>query len=187
MSLTGRCDCRHHVRGCTGCGRNCCFPDHDLRTWDPYRCHLRPFVDQAVRGTAQRRIMGGAFAASMLFRSLERDGKLLCRTVEWGRCEDCGRVFEGLHCPEPHPHHPGSIRREPRKNQLIRPADGEGGHLPFKRWWCAACHHLYGGAGVRPANTPGCPRCGSAPARRMTVWARVAPQPQVSYGAPSTA
>lgn len=178
LSLTGRCDCGHHVRGCTGCGRNCCFPDHDLRTWDPERCHLRPFVDQAVRGTAQRRIMGGAFAAGMLFRALEREGKLLCRTVEWGRCEDCGRAFEGLRCPEPHPHRPGSIRREPRKNQLVRPADGAGGHLPLQRWWCSGCHHLYGAAGPKRDGVDACPRCAGAPERRMTVWARVvAPAP----------
>ncbi len=173
MALSGRCDCGHHVRGCTGCGRGCCFPDHDLRTWDPYRCHLRPFVDQAIRGTAQRRIMGGAFAASMLFRALEREGTLLCRTVEWGRCDLCGRLFEGLHCPEPHPHQPGSIRREPRKNQLIRPAARDGGHLPIQRWWCAPCGHLYGAAGGRSTETEDCPRCAQPPTRRMTVWARM--------------
>lgn len=175
MSLTGRCDCGHHVRGCTGCGRSCCFADHDLRTWDPYRCHLRPFVDQAVRGTAQRRIMGGAFAAGMLFRALEREGRLLCRTVEWGRCDVCGRAFEGLHCPEPHARQDGPVRREPRKNQLIAPATAAGGHLPLQRWWCGDCHHLFGAAGARDAEVSDCPRCARRPTRRMTVWARVTP------------
>ncbi|GEM_PF-5512427 len=175
MSLTGRCDCGHHVRGCTGCGRTCCFADHDLRTWDPYRCHFRPFVDQAVRGTAQRRIMGGAFAASMLFRALEREGKLLCRTVEWGRCDVCDRAFEGLHCPEPHPRQTGPVRREPRKNQLIQPATADGGHLPLQRWWCAECHHLFGAAGARETDVASCPRCERRPNRRMTVWARITP------------
>lgn len=167
LALTGRCDCGHHLRGCTGCGRGCCFTDHDLRSWDPYRCHLRPFVDQAVRGTAQRRILGGAFAASMLFRALEREGRILCRTVEWGRCDVCGRAFEGLHCPEPHPRQAGSVRREPRKNQLIAPADESGGHLPLQRWWCAECQHLYGAAAARATAVPDCPRCARRPSRRM--------------------
>lgn len=175
MSITGRCDCGHHVRGCIGCGRGCCFPDHDLRTWDPYRYHLRPFVDQAVRGTAQRRIMGGAFAASMLFRALEREGSLLCRTVEWGRCDVCGRAFEGMSCPEPHPRQAGSVRREPRKNQLIQPASDDRGHLPRQRWLCTECHHLFGVAGSRDTEAPHCPLCARRPSRRMTVWARITP------------
>ena len=175
LSITGRCDCGHHVRGCTGCGRGCCFRDHDLRTWDPYRCHLRPFVDQAVRGTAQRRIMGGAFAASMLFRALEREGSLLCRTVEWGRCDVCGRAFEGMSCPEPHPRPAGSVRREPRKNQLIRPAGDDRGHLPLQRWLGTECHHLFGVASARDAEGPHCPRCARPPRRRMTVWSRSLP------------
>lgn len=179
MSITGRCDCGHHVRGCTGCGRGCCFADHDLRTWDPYRCHLRAFVDQAVRGTAQRRILGGAFAGGMLFRALEREGRLLCRTVEWSRCDVCGRAFEGSSCPEPHPRRAGSVRREPRKNQLIQPAGDERGHLPLQRWLCTACHHLFGVAGAHDAEAARCPRCARRSSRRMTVWTRVPPSRSV--------
>ncbi|MDM7853459.1 hypothetical protein [Cellulomonas alba] len=175
LSLTGLCDCGHHVRGCTGCGRGCCFADHDLRTWDPYRCHLRAFVDQAVRGTAQRRIMGGAFAGGMLFRALEREGRLLCRTVEWGRCDVCGRAFEGTSCPEPHPRRAGSVRREPHKNQLIEPAAADRGHVPLQRWLCTECHHLFGAAGSHDPEADRCPRCARRSSRRMTVWARVAP------------
>jgi len=175
LSLAGLCDCGHHVRGCTGCGRGCCFADHDLRTWDPLRCHLRAFVDQAVRGTAQRRILGGAFAEGMLFRALEREGRLLCRTVEWGRCDVCGRAFEGTRCPEPHPQRAGSVRREPHKNQLIAPAADDHGHQPLLRWLCTECHHLFGAAGSHDPEAARCPRCSRRADRRMTVWARVSP------------
>jgi len=106
MSLLGACDCRHHRRDCRNrCGRGCCFGDHDTRTWDPDSCYLRPFIDQAVRGTAQRRILGGAFAESMLYRAIEAEGRVLCRTVEWGCCEVCGRSFQGQVCPNRHASH----------------------------------------------------------------------------------
>ena len=171
MSLLGVCDCGHHLRGCPGCGTSCCYPDHDLRTWDPTVCHLRPFIDQAVRGTAQRRILGGAFAASMLFRLLEGEGRLLCRTVEWGRCEVCGRAFEGPRCPEPHPTSSRSVRREPRKNQIIAPPVGNFGHVPIQRWWCATCRHLYGSAGAAGRRSLRvCPRCGGPPSASKAVW-----------------
>lgn len=169
MSLLGTCDCGHHLRNCHGCGRMCCFPDHDLRAWDPATCHLRPFLDQAVRGTAQRRIMGGAFAVGMLFRTLEREGRLLCRTVEWGCCEVCGRMFEGGRCPEPHDVALRSVRREPRKNQLIVPFVGESGHVPTQRWWCAPCRHLYGSARRGDTVEP-CPRCGRRATASKAVW-----------------
>lgn len=171
MSLLGVCDCGHHVRGCHGCGRGCCFPDHDLRTWDPVTCHLRPFVDQAVRGTAQRRLLGGAFAESMLYRLLAAEGRLLCRTVEWGRCEDCGRTFEGVRCPSSPTHGATPVRREPRKNQIIVPATvGIEGHVPVQRWWCGACRHLYGFAGDPRGTVQPCPRCAGAPSASKAVW-----------------
>jgi hypothetical protein len=172
MSLLGACDCGHHLRGCGGtCGRGCCFPDHDLRTWDARACHLRPFIDQAVRGTARRRILGGAFAEGMLFRMLESEGRMLCRTVEWGRCEICGRAFEGTRCPEPHQEPSRPVRREPRKNQLIVPARSTGmGHVPIQRWWCPSCQHLHGSAGMRRRRTATCPRCGSTCQESRAVW-----------------
>ncbi len=181
MSLLGVCDCGHHLRGCDGCGSSCCYPDHDLRTWDPDVCHLRPFVDQAVRGTAQRRILGGAFATGMLFRLLEREGRLLCRTVEWGCCEICGRSFEGVRCPEPHATLPRSIRREPRKNQLILPPLGNAGHVPMQRWWCAPCRHLFGAAGGAGRHrTAECPRCGAPATASKAVWTLTPAQPKAS-------
>jgi len=172
MSLLGVCDCDHHLRDCAHrCRRACCFPDHDLRTWDPDACHLRPFIDQAVRGTAQRRILGGAFASSMLFRILEAEGRLLCRTVEWGRCDECGRTFEGTHCPSPHRPSRVPIRREPRKNQLIVPARDTGsGHVPMQRWWCEGCRHLYGSATNARRGAVSCPRCGTATTATKAVW-----------------
>ena len=172
MSLLGSCACGHHVRQCRGCGASCCYSDHDLRNWNPTVCHLRPFIDQAVRGSAQRRILGGAFASGMLFRLLEREGRLMCRTVEWGCCEVCGRTFEGLRCPEPHVSAVGSVRREPRKNQLIVPPVGEAGHVPMQRWWCGSCRHLYGAAARRQRPAP-CPRCGRAPTASKAVWTLV--------------
>lgn len=172
MSLLGVCDCGHHLRTCNRtCGNSCCFPDHDIRTWDPARCHLRPFVDQAVRGTAQKRILGGAFASSMMFRLLEAEGRVLCRTVEWGRCAVCGRAFEGARCPAPHPPATVPARREPRKNQIIVPAVGPAaGHVPMQRWWCAGCRHLYGSATRSERRNAVCPRCGSASSTNKAVW-----------------
>jgi hypothetical protein len=172
MSLLGACDCGHHLRGCGGtCERSCCFPDHDLRTWNADACHLRPFIDQAVRGTARRRILGGAFAESMLFRMLEAEGRMLCRTVEWGRCEVCGRAFEGTRCPEAHEQPALPARREPRKNQLIVPARSTGmGHVPIQRWWCSSCQHLHGSAGLRRRRPATCPRCGSTSQESRAVW-----------------
>ena len=181
MSLLGACDCDHHVRGCRGtCGRGCCYGDHDLRNWDPRHCHLRPFIDQAVRGSAQRRIIGGAFATSMLYRTLEAEGRLLCRTVEWGRCDVCGRSFEGTTCPAAHPRTAATVLREPRKNQIIVPARSSGsGHVPIQRWWCLNCHHLYGAAGERSAPVAPCPRCGAISKNSKAVWtlAPAAPMP----------
>jgi hypothetical protein len=172
MSLLGVCDSGHHPRRCGGtCGGTCCFADHDIRTWDPATCHLRPFVDQAVRGTAQKRILGGAFASSMMFRLLEAEGRVLCRTVEWGRCEVCGRAFEGSRCPAPHRPAVAPSRREPRKNQIIVPAVGAAdGYVPMQRWWCAACCHLYGSAASARRRSATCPRCGSASSTSKAVW-----------------
>jgi hypothetical protein len=172
MSLLGACDCRHHRRDCGNrCGRDCCFPDHDIRTWDPDSCHLRPFIDQAVRGTAQRRILGGAFAESMLYRTIEAEGRVLCRTVEWGCCEVCGHSFEGQVCPNPHASAAtAAVRRVPRKNQIIVPAIGAGaGHVPLDRWWCRDCDHLYGVARRRQVQSA-CPRCGRPPSACKAVW-----------------
>lgn len=172
MSLLGACNCGHHLRGCGGsCGRSCCYPDHDLRTWDPGQCHLRPFIDQAVRGTAQRRILGGAFACSMMFRLLQAEGRLLCRTVEWGHCEICERLFEGSRCPAPHRPSTSAVRREPRKNQIIVPASSNAvGHVPMQRWWCAPCRHLHGSASDGYRRAASCPRCGSISTSTKAVW-----------------
>jgi hypothetical protein len=78
VSFLGACDCGHHRRECGHtCGRTCCFPRHDLGHWDPSTCDLRPFVDQAVRGTAAKRILGAAFAESLTYAALKREGRIL--------------------------------------------------------------------------------------------------------------
>lgn len=184
VSLLGRCDCDHHRRGCGGsCGRSCCFEDHDLSRWDPARVPLRAFVDQAVRGTAQRRVLGAAFAEGLLYRALEPEGRVLCRVVEVSRCASCDATFEGSRC-----HTPGceaeagaAHARVARRNRLIVPLPQPGGaYVEAQRWECRSCKHLYGHG--RPSSLRDgearCPRCGWEPAdgRRphsVSVWQRV--------------
>ncbi|MPY94602.1 MAG: hypothetical protein GEV08_16535 [Acidimicrobiia bacterium] len=184
VSLLGRCDCAHHRRGCGGqCGRGCCFEDHELGRWDPARVPLRAFVDQAVRGTAQRRVLGAAFAEGLLYRALEPEGRVLCRVVEVSQCNTCGATFEGPRC-----HSPGcdaaagaAHGRVARRNRLIVPLPQPGGaYVEAQRWECRSCKNLYGHG--RPASLregdARCPRCGWEPpaGRRphsVSVWQRV--------------
>ncbi|MFN0091090.1 MAG: hypothetical protein ACKVWR_12615 [Acidimicrobiales bacterium] len=181
VSMLGGCFCGHHRRGCKqACGRTCCFEDHDLAAWSPGTVYLRPFVDQAVRGTAQRRILGGAFAESMLYRSLEPEGRVLCRGVEALRCPVCGEDYEGPQCRTPGcrpPAEPPPLRRE-LSNRLFVPIPSPGGtHREGQRWRCPnrACGHLYGeGRRSRAETHDGpCPRCRAAPEgpqQSVSVW-----------------
>lgn len=184
VSLLGRCDCDHHRRGCGGhCGRGCCFEDHELAHWDPSRVPLRAFVDQAVRGTAQRRVLGAAFAEGLLYRALEPEGRVLCRVVEVSRCTGCDAVFEGPRCHSPGcGASPGAPHvRVARRNRLIVPLPQPGGaYVEAQRWECRSCKNLYGHG--RPASLRAgesrCPQCGWEPAagRRphsVSVWQRV--------------
>ncbi|MFN0091302.1 MAG: hypothetical protein ACKVWR_13700 [Acidimicrobiales bacterium] len=186
-SLLGLCDCGHHLRPCRGnCGLPCCFPRHDLRSWQPEEgVHLRPFVDQAVRGLAQKTLLGAAFAESILYRILERESRVLCRSVEFVRCSGCGGAFEGDRCPSQGCGRSaaGAVRFA-RKNRLIRPEQEGGRHREAARWVCedAECATLYPVALSRGRVLPAgpCPRCGwrPAPGRRpaqRSVWVRVAP------------
>jgi hypothetical protein len=184
VSLLGRCDCDHHRRGCGGrCERGCCFEDHDLAHWDPARVPMRAFVDQAVRGTAQRRVLGAAFAEGLLYRALEPEGRVLCRVVEVARCSGCGTTFEGPRC-----HAPGceaeagaANARVARRNRLIVPLPQPGGaYVEAQRWECRNCRNLYGHG--RPTSLregdARCPWCGWEPpaGRRphsVSVWQRV--------------
>ncbi|MFN0090572.1 MAG: hypothetical protein ACKVWR_09955 [Acidimicrobiales bacterium] len=185
-SLLGLCDCGHHVRG--GCARSdehdCCFADHDLRTWRPEQgLHLRPFLDQAVRGLAAPRLLAGAFMQSIVYRILEREGRVLCRPVEFALCPGCGESYEGDRCPTEGCAAPGPALRYPRLHRFIRPESEGGGYREVQRWVCGeeTCANL---APVRVARgavlaPEPCPRCGWAPApgrrpKRRTVWVRVA-------------
>jgi hypothetical protein len=184
LSLLGGCDCVHHRRGCGGaCGRECCFGDHDLATWDPATCHLRPFVDQAVRGTAAEQILGGAFADSMLYRQLEREGRILRRRVEFRRCPGCGQLYDTAMCPTPGcDPPPGQVpRRVARPNWLILPEHEGGRYREVVRWVCGDrdCASLYP---IRFRRTDRivddpCPVCGwepgAKPAATVTVWVRL--------------
>ncbi|MFN0090160.1 MAG: hypothetical protein ACKVWR_07830 [Acidimicrobiales bacterium] len=176
MALTGSCDCGHHVqacrRGAERCAAECCYERHELRRWQPSRCHLRSFVDEAIRGSAQKGIRGGWFSDSMLYRVLAEDSRLLRRKVEHCRCDSCGCLFEGAHCPDcDAPITPGT-RREARGNWLVTPASHGGDHHELVRWQCGECANLW------PSyDGNGCPRCGWRPAAgkspgRVTVWVR---------------
>ncbi len=184
VSLLGRCDCGHHRRGCGGsCGGDCCFEDHDLARWEPDRVPLRAFVDQAVRGTAQRRVLGAAFAESLLYRALEPEGRILCRVVEVTRCGSCGESFEGSRCFTPGCDAlPSAAQaRFGRRNRLIIPLPHPGGaYMEAQRWECRECRNLYGHG--RPASLRDgdarCPQCAwePPPGKRppsVSVWQRV--------------
>jgi len=184
LSLLGGCDCVHHRRGCGGtCGRECCFGDHDLATWDPATCHLRPFVDQAVRGTAAEQILGGAFADSMLYRQLEREGRILRRRAEFRRCPGCNQLYDEPTCPTPGciPSKGAIPKRVARPNWLILPEHEGGTYREVVRWICGStdCGNLYPIRFVRTdriADDP-CPVCGWTPGVKppttVTVWVRL--------------
>lgn len=183
-ALLGGCDCGHHRRGCGGtCGRGCCFPAHDLGSWDPAKCHLRPFIDQAVRGITGEQILGGAFAESLTFRALEGDGRILCRKVEFKRCPGCGMLYDEPRCPTPGCEPPGGpVLTVARSNWLIRPEQEGGNYREVLRWVCGrrGCKNLYPIRYLRTrvALSDPCPLCGwvapdgGRPAS-LTVWARL--------------
>ena len=183
VALVWGCDCGHHVRTCinNACASACCFAPHALRSWDPSQANLRCFVDQAVRGSAELRIRGAAFAESLLYHAWRGDGRVLCRPVEFGRCAGCDAVFESARCPECGPG--AVVRRFARQNWLVRSADSGGGHQRVTRWRCGntGCESLYpqGPWGTaRPAAR--CPACGWVPVGRPAttlVWARTRPDP----------
>ena len=183
VSLLGPCDCGHHSRGCRkDCGRECCFAPHDLATWDPGVCHLRPFIDQAVRGTATRQILGGAFAESLAFRTMEREGRVLRRRVEFKYCPRCDHRYEEATCPQPGCDAPEgqAVRRVARPNWLIRPEHEGGNYREMIRWVCGGCENIYP---IRfrlrePVADDPCPLCGWRPvpgarAATITVWVRL--------------
>ena len=176
MALLGACDCDHHVRGCgRRCGRDCCYPDHDLRRWDPAVCHLRAFVDQAVTGSARGVLQGGAFAESLLYRALAREGRAVRRKVEFCRCSGCGTLYEGSACPNEHcrRRRDDATVRVKRVNWLVTPAVEGGDHDEVVRCVCAACGNLFHRGD--PVRCPAClwrPGSGESVAS-VTVWTRV--------------
>lgn len=188
LSLLVSCDCGHHRRGCAtvrdghACERDCCFPPHDLRQWDPSECHLRPFIDQAVRGTAAKQILGGAFAESLTYSALEREGRVLRRRVEFKRCPGCQVLYDDAACPtpacEPAPDVP--VPLVARANWLIHPEHEGGNYRELERWVCGSCGNLYAKRFRLQAPLPAgsCPVCGWGPApgarpRTVTAWARI--------------
>jgi len=183
VSLLGACDCDHHRRGCQHrCGRGCCFPPHDLGEWNPLVCHLRPFIDQAVRGTAAKQILGAAFAESLTYCALERQGRILRRRVEFRRCPGCQVLYDEAACPTPGCELPSgpAVPRVARANWLIRPEHEGGNYREVVRWVCGSCGGIYPiRFKLQEVLPPGpCPVCGwspSQPARpaTVTVWARL--------------
>lgn len=177
VDLLGGCDCGHHRRSCRqgACGRGCCYPDHDLHQWDPARCHLRPFIDQAVTGTARGVLQGGAFAESMLYRLLVTEGRLMRRKVEFCRCSSCGTLFEGSRCPGDRclrPRDETTVRVK-RVNWLVTPTVEGGDHDEVVRVVCPCCENLF-----QRAEPTRCPACTWTPgadetAHTVTVWAKV--------------
>jgi len=185
VSLLGSCDCGHHRRECQRrCGRECCFAPHDLGSWDPLTCHLRPFVDQAVRGTATGQILGGAFAESLTYRELERQGRILRRRVEFKQCPGCGQLFDEATCPTPgcEPPEGVSVPQMVRPNWLILPEHEGGNYREMVRWVCAVCSSVYPIRFDLAAPVVGdpCPVCdwtppSGTPPRRITLWVRRPP------------
>jgi len=185
LSLLGGCDCGHHRRGCgEACGRLCCFPRHDLNGWDPLGCHLRPFLDQAVRGTAAKQILGGAFSESLTYSALRAEGRILRCRVEFKRCPSCQTQYEEASCPTPGCEPPDGlpVGRGARANWLIHPEPEGGNYRRLVRWVCDGCGNLipvrFRLREVLPADP--CPVCGwAAPAddrpRTQTVWVRLFP------------
>jgi len=185
VSLLAACDCGHHLRGCGNtCGRKCCFPPHDLASWDPSACHLRPFLDQAVRGTATKQILGAAFAESLTYSVLEREGRILRRRVEFKRCPACRVLYEETRCPTAgcEPPEDAPVPRVARANWLIRPEHEGGNYREVLRWVCGDCGSLSPLCfRLREALPFGaCEICGWSPSppaqpARVTVWVRLPP------------
>lgn len=186
VSLLGSCDCGHQRRdGQPASDKACSYEPHDIGSWDPLKCHLRPFVDQAVRGTATNQIRGGAFAESLIYRDLERQGRILRRRAEFKECPGCGELFDETSCPTPGCPGAGevTVKRVARANWLILPAHQGGDYQEVVRWVCGRCSGLYPMRLTREAAMPAgpCPVCSWTPdegtqPRRITVWVRV-PRP----------
>ncbi|MCA1692725.1 MAG: hypothetical protein LC733_11210 [Actinobacteria bacterium] len=183
VSLLGSCDCGHHRRGCRKeCGRDCCFAPHDVAEWNPGKCHLRPFIDQAVRGTATRQILGAAFAESLTFRTMEREGRISRRRVEFKSCPLCEQLYEEETCPTPGCDGPGRspVRRVARPNWLIHAEHEGGNYREMIRWVCGGCKNIYPirfKLHERVVDDP-CPMCSWKPAPEeraatITVWVRL--------------
>lgn len=183
LSLLGTCDCGHQRRSQTQlAGSPCSFPPHDLRSWDPSTCHLRPFIDQAVRGGATRRILGGAFAESLLYVALRREQRILRGRVEFKSCPTCETRYEEVVCPSPGCNVPAGTAtpRGARPNWLFLPDQWGGNYRKMARWVCGGCQNLYPRRfrlrTVLPADP--CPACGWTPSpgertRTVTVWVRL--------------
>lgn len=182
IALVFACDCGYHKRTCRQrCGGECCSADHALTEWDPARCHLRAFVDQAVRGTARAQLLGGAFADSLLYKSLERDGRILRRFVEAKQCTQCGVNYEGSACDDPacEAVDEQAVLHVAVSNRLILPEHEGGNYREVVRWICGECANLFPQRVRRHHIVLGdaCPRCGWAPGERApatkTLWVRV--------------
>jgi hypothetical protein len=150
---------------------------------------LRPFVDQAVRGTATNQILGAAFAESLTYRELERQARILRRRVEFKDCPGCRKLFDEESCPTPgcDPPEGAAVRRVARANWLIRAEHEGGNYREVVRWVCGRCKSLYPIRHRLTTEVLGdpCPICcwtspeGTAPPR-LTVWARVFPAPRLT-------
>ncbi|MGE0880486.1 MAG: hypothetical protein AB7L13_21725 [Acidimicrobiia bacterium] len=185
VAIVFACDCGYHQRTCRQrCGGGCCSVDHALTHWNPKRCHLRAFVDQAVRGTARPQILGGAFADSMLYKSLERDGRILRRFVEAKQCPTCETLYEASQCEQPGcgPVDDDAVLHVAVPNRLILPEHEGGNYREVVRWVCGdpQCRNLFEQRVRRHQLVlgDGCPRCGWQPGAKApatkTLWVRVA-------------
>jgi hypothetical protein len=161
-----------------------------LVNWRPDDCRFSAFVANAVRGSAQLPLRGGAFAASMLAALLREDHLLRVDVAEFSVCHACNpelivqaprrrgielsTVRRGLHdlarCPDcGAPPHPAHTYRLARKNWLIVPADWGGRYEAVHRHRCPGCGNLF------PAGHERCPLClcPASPGRRLTsLWLR---------------
>jgi len=147
--------------GCCGCESNKCDVKHRLSNWssqtpDGKPFLLRAFATQMARGNAGPRFLNKEFQNSALYPILRDEYGLCFDRVEFKRCHECERQYEGDKCS-------CGTAVDPTKTKhfIFENAFWIKHHKLYRRrrrQKCAECENLYS---LKQFNA--CPLCGASP------------------------
>ena len=147
--------------GCCGCGSTKCDAKHRLSNWstqtpDGKPFLLRAFATQMVRGNAGPKFLNKEFQNSALYPVLREEYGLCFDRVEFKRCHECERQYEGIKCA-------CGTAADPAKTKhfIFENAFWIKHHKLYRRrrrQKCAQCENLYS-----PRQFNACPLCGASP------------------------